>query len=730
MANIDGTAGDDFLEGTEDPDTINGYGGNDDIIGYGGDDTIDGGEDNDLLIGGAGNDTIYGSGGHDFLYGDLIPTGTTGNDFLYGGSGDDFLRGGNGDDYLDGGDGWDRVSFADAATGVTVDLNTQGIAQSTGQGSDTLVNIEHASGSFFDDILTGDGGDNWLWGISGNDTISGGGGNDLIEVGAGNHMLYGGSGTDTMRFLVVGGGAGGVTIDLNLQGTGQDTGQGSMLLTDFENLSGGDGDDTLVGDSGSNWIGGDQGDDIISGGAGDDMLYGDGRAAVDTHGTGGSGPITFYDDVADIDPSLVGGDDVIEGGAGSDYIDGGGGSDTASYANAVGPVVVLLEFGFAEEYNSDGTVVLGNDTLVSIENVIGSAFNDAIFGDDGSNVLDGGGGDDLLRGEGGDDQLFGGDGNDNLRGNAGVDSYDGGSNTEELNPISSYGDRVSFYDRAATQGVVADLRTGIISNDGFGNVETMVGIESLGAGTAFVDTFYGNDSRNAFLGDRGDFVYGFGGDDILYLGSAAAVADGGTGTDVLQVHTSGNWLMPDTNSDGLAELAPAATSGWTINLAAGTMVDGYGNAGSVTGVENVDGSELGDTITGDAGANILKGMAGNDTLNGGRDDDTLHGGSGNDTMTGGQGRDSFVIEANSGNDTVTDFHKVHDLIVFDVAGVDDFGDLTLTQIGNDTLITWGTSDSLLLEGVKPKQLDASSFDFGTSSAAALSADHQDPGLFG
>lgn len=460
-------------------------------------------------------------------------------------------------------------------------------------------------------------------------------------------------------------------------------------------------DDTLVGTSGDDTINGFDGNDVLQGREGNDTL---------------------------------------DGGAGSDYLDGGGASDTASYEHSAGPVEVDLQFGSGQEYASDGFTLLSIDTLVSIENATGSAFDDFLLGSNADNILDGqagndlllgrggndtlygGDGDDLVRGDAGDDQLFGGDGNDNLRGGAGIDSYDGGSNTEDLNPISSYGDRVSFYDRAATQGAVADLRTGTISNDGFGNVETMVGIESLGGGTAFVDTFYGNDSRNALFADRGDYLYAFGGDDILQLGSAGAVVDGGSGTDLLQLYSNTGWLMPDTNGDGLAEVAPAAAAGWNANLATGTLVDGYGNSGTVTGVENVDGSELGDTIIGDGNANVLNGLNGNDSLNGGRGNDILSGGQGDDTLTGSQGADQFVIEASSGNDHITDFGPKMDKVVFDPSsGVTDFSQLTLTKVGNDIVITWGTGDSLTLDGVKPKDLHASDFQFGAAFATAESS---------
>jgi serralysin len=46
------------------------------------------------------------------------------------------------------------------------------------------------------------------------------------------------------------------------------------------------------------------------------------------------------------------------------------------------------------------------DTLSSVENAIGSAFADGLYGDDGNNVLTGGGGADLLYGFGGADRFI------------------------------------------------------------------------------------------------------------------------------------------------------------------------------------------------------------------------------------------------------------------------------------------------------------------------------------
>ncbi|HEY6661371.1 MAG TPA: calcium-binding protein, partial [Sphingomicrobium sp.] len=657
---ITGTPGDDrgdtALVGTGGDDIINALAGNDELLGLGGNDVLNGDEGHDALRGGAGNDT------------------------LLGGNGDDFVNGGFGDDLVDGGAGYDRATFANGAVaGVTVDLNLQGIAQNTGQGMDTLTGIEHVSGTAFDDTLTGDGGDNWIWGQGGTDVLTGNGGNDLVTAGApGDLIADGGSGTDTLSVNDNGAGSPGVTVSLALQGGAQATGIGTYTLSEFENLSGSSGNDTLTGDGNNNLLAGDQGDDTLGGGGGDDTLYGDGQIVVDTHGFGGSGPITTIVDGGAIDPGFIDGNDTLEGGGGNDTLNGGGGSDTASYEHNGGPVEVFLGTGFgaADEYASDGETLLSSDTLVSIENVIGSAYGDTLIGGDGDNSLDGRGGNDFVQGFGGndtihggdgddilqgdrgdafigasgndvvygeagndvlrgglgDDQLYGGDNNDLMRGNAGVDYFDGGADDGE--GFNGIGDRVSFFEVRATQGAVADLRTGVISNDGYGNVETMVNIESLGGDTAFADTFYGNDGRNYLFADRGDSAYGFGGDDVVQTASAAAVVDGGTGIDRLVLLSSGGWLTPDSNADGIAETVGAATEGWFVNLLSGQMFDGYGNFGTVTGIENVDGSELADDIRGDNNDNVLNGGDGDDTLVGNGGSDTIDGGAGDDLIRG------------------------------------------------------------------------------------------------
>ena len=129
--------------------------------------------------------------------------------------------------------------------------------------------------------------------------------------------------------------------------------------------------DVLRGLGGADRLSGLGGDDILDGGDGDDILM------------GGDG------------------DDILIGGLGNDVLAGGAGRDTADYSSAGAAVTVNLATGRA----SGGA---GLDTLTSIENLVGSVFNDTLIGDANANIIRGGGGSDTIDGGGGDDQLFAG----------------------------------------------------------------------------------------------------------------------------------------------------------------------------------------------------------------------------------------------------------------------------------------------------------------------------------
>ena len=107
------------------------------------------------------------------------------------------------------------------------------------------------------------------------------------------------------------------------------------------------------------------------------------------------------------------GDDLLIGGAGGDVLNGGANTDTASYADSNARVVINLGLGYAASGHAAG------DSFVSIERVIGSAFNDRIVADAGGNALWGGAGNDELTGGAGNDELFGEGGGDLFVFNAG-----------------------------------------------------------------------------------------------------------------------------------------------------------------------------------------------------------------------------------------------------------------------------------------------------------------------
>jgi len=741
---IDGTPDDDLLIGTSGDDTINGFAGN------------------DVIRARAGNDILNGDDGHDFL------VGGDDNDTLNGGNGDDYLRGGEGNDTIDGGAGFDRAAFTvlvnspgigetGVQTGATVDLNIQGVAQDTGHGMDTLIGIENVSGTAYADTLTGNGGDNWIWGEGGNDTLSGGGGNDLVETDTGNSTLDGGTGNDTAAFQGSDSFTTGVAVSLALQGSAQTVATGSsMTLTNFENLSGSLHDDNLTGDGNDNIIAGNTGNDTLLGGAGNDTLYGDGSIAVDTHGLGYSGQITTTADVGAVDATLTDGNDTLDGGAGDDIMNGGGGTDTASFASWTEAVTVGLGTGgngFAT--NDAGTE---NDTLISIENISGSAFNDFINGNNDANTLTGGDGGDALFGRGGDDILIGCNGNDFLRGSDGADTLDGGAGY----------DRVSSFVPTPVVGIHFDLNIQGVAQDTGQGMDTLIGIEHA-SGTTLGDTLIGNSGDN-WLWDGSDGLAGGGtGDDTL---------TGGDGNDLLETGGGNDTLSGGTGTDTLSFLGghvEISAAGVTYSLALqGAAQDTEQGMMNTSGFENVSGSLFDDALTGNSGANIILGdfgndtlsggdgndtlygdgriwvdtadsaggsgpialfgeaddgsgpAAGNDTLIGGKGNDTLYGGRGNDVMTGNQNDDRFVIENSSGNDRITDFGNTDKIVFQGVSGVDDFSDLTLTKVGSNTVITWGTGDSLQVDGYKPNQLHASDFIFTSGASVATSLSSESP----
>jgi len=191
------------------------------------------------------------------------------------------------------------------------------------------------------------------------------------------------------------------------------------VLPGGDRFDGTGGPDVILGTPGPDVIYGLGGDDTICGLGGDDLLLG-----------GRGNDVIFGDDGND---KLRGaaGDDELHGGAGSDrllpetgndLVDGGPGSDIVDYLAADGPVMVDLGEG-TSYYNPPGEGWF--HTLVLVEKVDGSRFDDHLYGNSKRNVLRGKQGDDWIEGVAGDDDLIGGTGADTIWGGGGSDLVKG-----------------------------------------------------------------------------------------------------------------------------------------------------------------------------------------------------------------------------------------------------------------------------------------------------------------
>jgi Ca2+-binding RTX toxin-like protein len=203
-----------------------------------------------------------------------------GDDQAWGGAASEVFSGGAGNDTVDGGAGsQDAIYFMDDA-GITADLRNAG-PQQTGEGLDTLLNIEWIYTGAGADRLTGNDAANLLDSDAGNDTLDGGLGDDTLD---------GGLGVDTLVFS----GSKAVAVDLGVR-LGQNTGYGLDLILGIENVTGGSGADWLTGDGLANSLGGSGGADRLLGADGQDTLAG---GAGNDILTGGAGQDVFVFDTA------------------------------------------------------------------------------------------------------------------------------------------------------------------------------------------------------------------------------------------------------------------------------------------------------------------------------------------------------------------------------------------------------------------------------------------------
>lgn len=308
-------------------------------------------------------------------------------------------------------------------------------------------------------------GDDHIVGTSGRDVIVGGGGEDFIRGGDGRDRICGGSGIDTLDGRY-----------------GDDVVNGGL---DEDRILGGPGDDLLLGGPGLDHMDGDAGNDTLVGGPEGDLMFGgDGRSDDDfLFGGGGNDSID----------GGIGGRDEIYGGPDDDFLRNG----LVSYEFS--PERVVVDLATTADRQSIGE---GSDRITDPEGIVGSAFDDWIFDDDGSRSLDGLGGNDVIRAGGGDDRVDGGPGSDELDGGPGSDA-------------------VSFEESPA--GVTASLLDGRATGAGD---DTLAGFENV-EGSFFDDHITGDDGPNELEGSFGvNTVLALGGDDRVRGAQHGNAGDG------------------------------------------------------------------------------------------------------------------------------------------------------------------------------------------------------------
>jgi Ca2+-binding RTX toxin-like protein len=252
---------------------------------------------------------------------------------------------------------------------------------------------------------------------AGNNTITGNGGANTIEVSGGTDVVNGGGGNDR---LIVDYSAATATITGTVGGV-TDGGTNAVTFTDVrrETVLTGSGDDTITANSSSNIIDTGAGNDTVTGGNGKNIIDGglgndtltagsatpgngddriDGGAGNDTL-SGGSGNNILTGDAGNDTLNGGTGTSLLAGGAGINILNGGTGNSTADYFDSRVGVTVTLAVAGSQQVST-----LQNDTLNSIENLIGSAHKDTLTAStSGDNTLTGGAQADHLIAGGGHD---------------------------------------------------------------------------------------------------------------------------------------------------------------------------------------------------------------------------------------------------------------------------------------------------------------------------------------
>ncbi|WP_341798259.1 MULTISPECIES: peroxidase family protein [unclassified Pseudomonas] len=755
-----GSAGNDVISGLDGADQLFGGLGNDILDGGLGADAMTGGGGNDTFVVDNVGDTVSEAlnGGVDLVQTSLASynlganvenlTYTGVGNFIGGGNTlDNIMNGGAGNDLLNGGAGVDRMVGGLGNDIYVVDNVGDVLIEAAGAGTDsvrTTLASYTLRANFENLIYTGVG--NFIGGGNTlNNIMIGGAGNDLLNGGAGADRLLGGlgndiyvvdnvadvvieatgAGTDSVRTTLASYTLGGNVENLIYTGVGNFIGGGNTLnnimigAAGNDLLNGGAGADRLVGGLGNDIYVVDTASDVVieDAGAGTDSV----RTTLASYTLGANvenltytGAGNFIGGGNTLDNLMTGGvgNDLLNGGAGVDRMVGGLGNDIYVVDNVADVVIEATGAGTDSVRTTLASYTLG----ANVENLIYTGVGNFIGGGNTlNNIMIGAAGNDLLNGGAGADRLVGGLGNDIYvvdtasdvvieDAGAGTDSvrttlasytlganvenlistgagnFSGGGNTLNNILISGAGDDL------LNGGTGADRMVGDLGNDTYvvDNAGDVL-IEAAGAGTDSVRTTLasytlGANIENLTYTGVGNFS-GSGNtlDNIITSGAGNDVLNGGAGNDQLLGGSGNDTLNGGDDNDSLD--------------------GGLGN-------DILNGGTGSDTLFGDAGNDILSGGSGNDFLNGEVGDDTVNGGAGDDTMMATDGNDVFQFAAGFGNDLIINFDSnatggqdLLDITAFNITAATFAASVTIADVGDDTLVSIGATDSIRLVGV-------------------------------
>jgi Ca2+-binding RTX toxin-like protein len=335
------------------------------------------------------------------------------------------------------------------------------------------------------------------------------------------------------------------------------------------------------------------------------------------------------------------GNDYLMGGAGFDELDGGDGEeDAASYAySSEGVAVTLTDSGAGWGFGGDAE----GDTLVGIEALHGSSYDDHLYGNTDENILLGFQGQDTLKGGGGADHLQGNQGNDVLKGGGGADELWGGNHGQTGRDES---DTVSY--ASSPTWVLVSLRDNYAHN-GDAAGDRLYSIENL-TGSAHSDSLAGDDYANVLIGmGADDTLHGHGDNDTLIGDEGTDWLVGGAGADNMYGGLGDDVYFVDDYGDRITEAGGQGADRVRISISWWTLPEGV----DVESVEAIDPTATTDLVlVANSSGNVVIGNDGDNYLFGGGGVDEMRGRAGDDTYWVENVADSVAEGSGQGSDEV------------------------------------------------------------------------------